>query len=146
LQVDPKIMAAKFKKMSDDLDLPSCELKKIYNSNLAQQLGCWAEAMNKGDDYHAAVFNAFYGNGLNISDPGVLADIAQSIGLSGNDAIKHIENKTFKPHVDSDWQLARKLNLLAAPTYIVNQKKLVGAHPYKRLQNFLEANGAGKRL
>ncbi len=139
-------MAAKFSEMAADNGLPACKLKKIYNSQSAQELGVWAESLNKGNEYHEAVFIAFYGEGRDISDNKILADIAESIGMSGKDAVKHIADKTYKSKVDSDWKLAKDLDLIAAPTYLVNNNKLVGAHPYQRLQMFAEANGAKKRL
>lgn len=145
LQIDSKIMAAKFKRMATDLGLPSCELIKIYNSRSAQELGFWAKSLDKEDQYHNAVFKAFYGKGANISNKQVLIDIVESINLPGTDAVKHIDSGTFKPQVDSDWKLAQDLELVAAPTYIINKNKLVGAHPYQKLQHFIESNGAKKR-
>ena len=139
-------MAAKFKKMATDYGLPSCELEKIYNSRSAQEVGYWAKSLDKEDEYHDAAFRAFYAEGLDISNMQVLADIAESIGLPGKEAIKHLEKETFRSQVDSDWKLARDLELVAAPTYIINQKKLVGAHPYQRLQKFFESNGATRRV
>ena len=139
-------MAVKFKKMATDYGLPSCELKKIYNSRLAQELGFWAESLDKEEQYHDAVFKAFYGEGLNISNKQVLANLVESIGLSGKDALKHLERETYKHRVDSDWKLAKDLELVAAPTYIINQNKLVGAHPYQRLQKFVESNGVKRRV
>jgi len=139
-------MAAKFKQMAEDNGLPSCELKKIYNSRFAQELGFWAESLNKSDQYHDAVFRAFYGRCEDISNKDVLAILVESIGLSGKDAIKHLETGTYKSNVDSDWKLAKDLELVAAPTYIINQNKLVGAHPYQRLEKFLESNGAKRRI
>ncbi len=145
LRIDPEIMAAKFKKMAEDNGLPSCDLQKIYNSNSAQELGFWAKSMNKEEQYHELIFNAFYGQGKNISDSRVLASLVESIGLPGKDAIEHIEKGTFKAQIESDWKLAKDLELVAAPTYIVNNNRLVGAHPYQRLQKFVESNGA-KRI
>lgn len=139
-------MAAKFHKMATDHGLPACELHKIYNSCSAQQLGFWAASLDKGEQYHDAVFKAFFSEGADISNKQALANVVESIGLSGKDAVKHLEMETFKPQVDSDWKRARDLELMAAPTYIINQHKLVGAHPYKRLQMFLEKNGAKRRL
>ncbi|NIP49262.1 MAG: dithiol-disulfide isomerase, partial [Gammaproteobacteria bacterium] len=51
-----------------------------YNSRLAQELGKWAEQMEKGDAFHDAVFKAYFADGLNIADANILADIANSIG------------------------------------------------------------------
>jgi hypothetical protein len=42
--------------MAIGLDLPSCELQKIYNSRSAQELGYWAKSLDKEDQYHDAVF------------------------------------------------------------------------------------------
>jgi predicted DsbA family dithiol-disulfide isomerase len=145
LKIDSKVMAAKFKKMATDYDLPACELQKIYNSSSAQQLGFWAESLDKGEQYHDAVFKAFFGKGANISNKQVLSGLVESIGLSGKDAIKHLEEETFKFQLYSDWKLAKNLELVAAPTYIINHNKLVGAHSYQRLQKFLEFNGVKKR-
>jgi len=145
LQIDSKFMVLRFKKMAADLGLPSCELKKIYNSRSAQELGFWAKSLNKEDQYHNAVFKAFYGKGADISNKQVLIDIVESINLPGIDAENHLEEGTFKPQVNSDWKLAQDLKLVAAPTYIVNKNKLVGAHPYQKLQHFIESNGANRR-
>ncbi len=139
-------MAAKFKQMATDNGVPSCELKKIYNSRIAQELGFWAESLNKADQYHDAVFKAFYGRGLDISNRQILANVVESIGLKGKDAIKQLEEGTYKPNVDSDWKRAKDLELVAAPSYIIDQNKLVGAHPYQRLVKFIESNGAKRRL
>jgi len=131
--------------MAAGYGLPACELKKIYNSRLSQELGFWAKSINKEDQYHNAVFKAFYAKGLNISNTHVLVDIVESINLPGKDAAEHLEKRTYKPVVDADWRLAQDLELVAAPTYIINQNRLVGAQPYQRLQKFLEENNAKKR-
>jgi predicted DsbA family dithiol-disulfide isomerase len=146
LQVDPVIMTAKFKEMATEQGLPACELKNIYNSSSAQELGFFAESLGKGDEYHESVFRAFYGEGRNISDGKVLADIVESIGMSGKDALTHLKNKTFHSQVADDWKLAKDLELVAAPTYIIDNNRLVGAHPYQRLQKFIESNGAKRRV
>ena len=139
-------MVAKFKKMATDAGLPACELKKIFNSRSAHELGFWAKSLGKEDLYHNAIFIAFYGEGKDISDKQVLADIAETINLPGTDAVKHLKKGTFKSEVDSDWKLAKDLELVAAPTYIIGNNKLVGAQPYQKLQKFIESNGAKKRI
>jgi predicted DsbA family dithiol-disulfide isomerase len=146
LQTDSKSIVAGFKKMAADSGLTCCELKKIYNSGSAQELGFWAKSLHKEEQYHNAVFKAFYGEGADISNKQVLTDIVESINLSGIEAVKHLEMGTFKPQLNSDWKRAKDLKLVAAPTYLINNNKLVGAHPYKKLQHFIESNGAEKRV
>jgi predicted DsbA family dithiol-disulfide isomerase len=38
-----------------------------YNSRLAQELGKWVETRGKGDQYHDAVFQAYFVDGKNLA-------------------------------------------------------------------------------
>ena len=49
-------------------------------------IGKWAESVDKGDEVHMAVFNAYFADGLNIGDVSVLVELAGSIGLDGRKA------------------------------------------------------------
>lgn len=118
---------------------------KIYNSRLAQELGLWSESKNKGDEYHAVVFKAFFVDGRNIAKIPVLAELASSIGLPGNEAAEILATREYKAAVDSDWALSKERSITAVPTFVLNQDRLIGAQPYEALQEFMEANGVKRR-
>jgi len=40
----------------------------IYNSRLAQELALWSESKNRGDEFHAAVFKAYFVDSKNIAE------------------------------------------------------------------------------
>jgi predicted DsbA family dithiol-disulfide isomerase len=133
------------KKTAADLGLPFGDREKTYNSRLSQELGLWAESKNKGDEFHMAVFKAYFVDGRNIAKIPVLLDIASSVELPVEDASEVLAARKFKNAVDADWSLAREKAITAVPTFMLNQDKLVGAQPYEKLVKFMETNGVNKR-
>lgn len=143
--VDVDQIAAKYTAMAIELGLPFVSLDRVYNSRRAHELSYWAGSMQKDGAWHKAVFHAYYAQGKDISSLDVLGEIAANIRLSREDAIGMITVGTYKADVDQDWASAKDRNILAAPTYLANGERLVGAQPYEKLKQFLESNGA-KRL
>jgi predicted DsbA family dithiol-disulfide isomerase len=128
-------------KAAEDAGLPFRGSNKIYNSRLAQELGFWSESKNKGDEYHTAVFKAYFVDSMNIASIPVLAEIASSIGLPGDEAAEVLAARAYRTAVDSDWALSKEKSITAVPTFILNQDRLVGAQPYIALAGLMEANG-----
>ncbi len=125
--------------------LPFGQRTKTYNSRLAQELSKWAEAEGSGDEFHNAVFEAYFAKGKNIANIETLVELAQSIGLSGKDAQVVLDTRAYREAVDRDWSRSRLMGVTAVPTFIVNQQAIVGAQPYEVLEQFLKANHVGMR-
>jgi predicted DsbA family dithiol-disulfide isomerase len=53
-----------------------------------------------------------------------------------------IVNRTFEKAVDEDWEKARRYGITGVPSFIAGKYKLVGAHPYDTLVQFVTAAGA----
>lgn len=143
--VDVDMISAKYAAMAAELGLPFAIQNRVYNSRSAHELSYWAASRQKGEAWHNAVFNAYYAQGKDISSPEVLGEISAIIGLSREDAIDTLAAGIYKAAVDQDWALAKEQNVIAAPTYLFNGQRLVGAQPYEKLQQFLESNGAMHR-
>jgi predicted DsbA family dithiol-disulfide isomerase len=138
-------MMQRLKKVAKDLGLPLGERKKTYNSRLAQELAKWAESREKGDQYHAAVFNAYFVDGINIGKIEELVKLAGSIGLTKDQAREVLVSRSFKQAVYEDWTRSRTLGINAVPTFVVNNANIVGAQSYEVLEQFLIKAGAQKR-
>ena len=123
------------------MDLPWGERKKTYNSRLAQELGKWAETKGKGNEFHNAVFRAYFVDGENIAKTDVLVELVKAVGLPENEASKALQMRAFKESVDSDWDLAYQMGISAVPTFVLNHQTVVGAQPYEVLEQFLRTNG-----
>ncbi len=138
-------MIAHLQATADQLDLPFGPRTKTYNSRLAQELGMWAIASGKGDDFHLAAFKAYFADGVNLAKIPVLIDIIRNLGLPEKEAAQVLANRVYKDAVDRDWQESRFKGITAVPTFIMGRHKLVGAQNYEALEQLVLLNGAVKR-
>jgi predicted DsbA family dithiol-disulfide isomerase len=126
-----------------ELGLRIGRLDTIFNSRLAQELGKWAEFMERGDAFHGAVFRAYLQDGKNIADPGILLDLAESAGLPRTEAEMVLKERALKEAVDRDWAEARRLEIRAVPTVISDALRLVGYQPYERMAREIRQSRPG---
>jgi predicted DsbA family dithiol-disulfide isomerase len=132
-------------KAAADAGLPFRGSERSYNSRLAQELGLWAESKNKGDEFHTAIFKAYFVDGKNIASIPVLVELASSVGLPENEAADILATRAFKAAVDADWTLSKEKSISAVPTLVLNQDRLVGAQPYEFLQQLMDVHGVKRR-
>jgi predicted DsbA family dithiol-disulfide isomerase len=138
--VDIKSVMLRLKQVALELGLPLGDRKMTFNSRLAQELAKWAESKGKGDEFHDAVFRAYFVDGKNIGKVDVLADLAKSVGLPVEEARVVLGTRTFKKEVDSDWSRVHEMGITAVPTFVVNRQAIVGAQPYDALETFMKSN------
>ena len=138
-------MRFRLSKAAEDCGLPFRGSDNIYNTRLAQELGLWSESKNKGDEFHTAVFRAYFVDGKNIGSIPLLAELASSVGLPADEAAEILTARSFKAAVDADWAISKEKSITAVPTLLLNQDRLVGAQPYQDLAGLLEANGVKRR-
>jgi predicted DsbA family dithiol-disulfide isomerase len=118
--------------------LPYGDRTMTYNSRLAQELGKWADTQPGGEAIHDALFRAYFVEARDISQPAVLLDIAQRVGLSVDGAREVLEKRTFKDAVDADWQLSHQYGITGVPTFVVGRHGVVGAQPYEALEQLVQ--------
>ena len=71
-----------------------------------------------------------------------LLEIATSVGLSGLEARKALEYETELRDVKNDWRLAQNHRITAVPTYLSEDRILVGAQSYEVLEELILQAGA----
>ena len=138
-------MMLRLKKVAEELGLPLGERKKTYNSRLAQELAKWAESKGRGDEFHDAVFRAYFVDGKNIGKKEELVALAESVGLPAEEAKKTLQSRSFKDAVDADWAKSHKMGITAVPKFAIDGQTVVGAQPFEVLEQFLKANGVKRR-
>lgn len=116
-----------------------------YNSRLAQEVGKWAETQPGGEAIHDAMFRAYFVDTKNLALPGVLAEIAESVGLSGEEAREVAETRSFKEAVDADWARAYQHGITGVPTFVAGGYGVVGAQPYEMLEKLVNEAAAKPR-
>ena len=141
--VDISGMMARLRDAAKAEGLPFGERNMTYNSRLAQELGKWAEAQGKIEAYNNAVFQAYFADGRNIGHVNELVGVAASAGFGPEEAQRVLSERLFKRAVDADWERSRELGITAVPTFVMNDRILVGAKPEAELDEFVRS-GKGK--
>ena len=137
---------AHMRRVADQLGLPLGNRERIYNSRLAQELGKWAEKKGLGEQFHRAVFRAYFAEEINIAEEASLEPIGVQVGLDKTEIHKVITARTMRAEVDEDWQRARRLGINAVPTFVLNDSHLVGAQPYEKLKQFVDYHQVPRRV
>ena len=134
--IDIAAVMKRLESVADECGLPFAPRTMTYNSRRAQEAGKWAESLGKGEEFHMAVFKAYFVRGLNIAKPPVLAELAESVGLKGVEEI--LAEGAFKQAVDDDWGYSRRREITAVPTFMVQGRRAVGAQPYSGLEKLVK--------
>jgi len=135
--VDRKAMHEQMKARMDAEGLPYGERSMTYNSRLAQELGKWADTQPGGEALHDALFRAYFVEARDISQPAVLLEIAERVGLPVDKAREVLEQRTFKAAIDADWALSRRYGVTGVPTFVAGRHGVVGAQPYEVLEELV---------
>lgn len=138
---DIDAMNRKLKAAADDAGLPISYRKMAYNSRMAHELSHWADEKGRADEFHHAVFTSYFVDCMNVGDRAVLLDIVKSLRLPEDEAADVIDNRRFRESVDADWEKSRANRIKAAPTFVFNGRRLVGAQPYEALRGILKKKG-----
>ena len=137
LLVTPEQVTANLKATAQSFDLPFGEGTTVYNSRLAQEIGLWAQACGRAHQFHDAAFKAYFVDESNLADKAVILDLVTLAGLDVAQAEKVIDSRSYADAVDRDWETARELELVAAPTFLMKGQRLVGAKPYQALEKMV---------
>lgn len=137
-EADIEAMQSRLSQVAAIKGLPLTIRTRTYNSRLAQELGKWAESLGMGDLFHQAVYRAYFVDGINIALIEELVRIAESVGLSVDEARSVLLKRSFAAAVDSDWQRSRELQITSVPTHLCDGKKLSGFSSY---DNFVQLIG-----
>jgi predicted DsbA family dithiol-disulfide isomerase len=141
---DIKEKNIRMKGLMDQEELPYIDRTHTYNSRLAQEVGAWAETMQKNTSIHDNFFEAYFVKGLNIGLEEVILDVVSNSGLDINEARSVIKDRTFKKNIDEDWKKSNEYGVTGVPTFVYSGQSLVGAQPYENLEQFLNHFGVKK--
>lgn len=104
--------------------------KVTPNTLDAHRLSRWAAAEGKQGEAVTALFRAYFTEGRDVGDVGVLAEIASEVGVGGPDVAKRLASQEDRPEVQSEAIHARKIGISGVPTFILaNRYGVVGAQP-----------------
>ncbi len=110
----------------------------MSNSRMAMQGGEFAKEHGRYDAYHEAVFKAFFTDGRDIGDQGVLLDLAKEVGLDALELNTALENELYMPRLKEASLRAKRNGFSAAPTFVIEGYGAVsGAQPMDTFRTIL---------
>lgn len=133
--------------MAATLGLPFRMPERKYNSRRADELTAWAltEFPQEVDALRTGLFHATWVDGLDNSDSTVLADIAVSVGIPRDRAVKALEERKGSPAVDADWQESVARGIRGVPAVFIGDQEVSGAQPWPVFAEALASAGVNRR-
>lgn len=108
-------------------------------SRLAHEAAHWARSQGRFDDYHQAIFRAFFEHGENIGEIEVLTSLASALGLEAKSLGQALEGHEFEKSVLDDEREAGVLGVSGVPAFIADRKAaLSGVQPLENLKQLVD--------
>lgn len=110
---------------------------RIFNTLDCHVLLDFAQNQNKQTQLKLALFKAYFGEGLNVSDQGVLIKAAVSVGLEQQEVENALADETLREKVKAEEEKYKSLGINSVPAFIINDQYLIsGGQP---VESFVQA-------
>lgn len=104
------------------------ELTWLSNSRLALEAGEYARAAGRYDQFHHAIFKAYFKDCRDIGNRDVLSDVAVESDLEVDPMHTALDNGQFARLVEQGTETARRIGATAVPTFIIEDlPPIIGA-------------------
>lgn len=100
------------------------------NSRRALESAEYAREHGRFDDYHLALFKAYWEDNLNIGQIPVLRQVAERVGLDPDGLEAALCDGRYAQAVEADLEESRQLGITGVPAFIIGRYLVVGAQPY----------------
>jgi predicted DsbA family dithiol-disulfide isomerase len=134
-----KMIRENVDKLANEVNLKFKLNSSISNSKLSLKVGEFAKTKNKFEPYHEAVFNAYFQEAKDIGDIRVIAEIAKKIGLNIKELTTYLRSNESDKILEKHKKEAIKDEINGVPTFIIGEKKIVGAQPYNVIRKVVES-------
>ena len=108
-------------------------------SRRAHEAAHWARSKGRFDDYHQAIFRAFFERGENIGEIEVLMSLASGLGLDALSLRQALKSGDFTESVLTDEKEAQLLGVTGVPAFIAERNAArTGVQPVENLKQLVE--------
>jgi predicted DsbA family dithiol-disulfide isomerase len=93
---------------------------RVTNTRRAHELAHFANSQGKQAALMERIFKAYFTDGLLISDPATLADLAAEVGLDRETSVRALKEKAFEATVEADIAAARSAGVSSVPHIVID--------------------------
>ncbi|MDX1673289.1 MAG: DsbA family oxidoreductase [Longimicrobiales bacterium] len=130
-------MVAHLRAQAEAEGLEVGHLTRVSNTHRALAAATWArdERPDRFRAFHDALFRAYFGEGRDIGDPGVVRAVAAEAGLDPDVMDTALEAGDYDAVIRETGERARRLGIRGTPTYVFDGRYgAVGAQPVEALE------------
>jgi len=139
-RADVEGMTRRLNSMGAPFGLNFLKIVHISNSRLSLEAGEFARGQGRFDQFHHAVFQAYFSQGKDIGSVEVLKQIGKEAGLDADALGKALKTGKYRRVREEAKEEAARLGISAAPTFIFNEKdRIVGAQSIEVFRERLKA-------
>jgi len=88
--------------------------------------------------FDEAIFEALWVDGRDIGDPAVLAELAEDVGLDGEEIRAAIDDEELAEALESEFQAAQRERITGVPTFVYGEHAARGAVPPEHLRRLVD--------
>jgi predicted DsbA family dithiol-disulfide isomerase len=110
-------------------------------SRPALEVAEYAREQGKFDQFHLAVFKAYWEEAKNIGFRDILLQVAQESGLEAKEVESCLDSGRYTKLVKVQSEEAKQSGIGGIPAYIIGDHLLEGAQPYPVFQSAMENMG-----
>jgi len=122
-----------------------------YNSRKAHKLMHWAEQFNKQTAVNESLIEAYFKQGLDISNTDVLLDIAEQLGMDRISTQNALSSRQLAQALEKKIERQKAFKLHSIPAFIINEDTLISgsnsvAFFEKTLSEFIDGFSLNKKI
>jgi predicted DsbA family dithiol-disulfide isomerase len=120
--------------------------ERLINSRPALQAAEFAREQGRFDAMHHELLKAYWDEGKDVSDIGVLRDVASKAGVDVPGMEAAIASDRFGDYLDARRAEAEELGINGIPAHVIAERYLVmGAQPYDLFERVMAKVGVARK-
>jgi predicted DsbA family dithiol-disulfide isomerase len=129
-QLDAQNMFRHLRDMAAPYGIAFVDISRISNSRMSLEASEFAKEHHMFDQFHRALFQAYFSQGMDIGNLEVLTHIGDESGLDRDALATALQTGKYLPRIENMRKEATRLGVNAAPTFIIEDRdRIVGAQP-----------------
>jgi predicted DsbA family dithiol-disulfide isomerase len=129
-QLDAQNMVDHLRIMAAPYGITFADISLISNSRFSLEASEFAKEKGAFDQFHRALFQAYFSQGIDIGNIEVLAQIGHESGLDRDALVQALQTGKYRPLIENMRKEATSLGVTAAPTFIIEGRdRIIGAQP-----------------
>ena len=123
---------------ADELGLKLKRSPIVPCSRLALEAAEYAKEQGKFDQFHLAVFKAYWEEAKNIGLRSVIREIVQECGLDADEVERCLDEGRYTQAIKTQSEEAKRSGIRGIPTYVIGGIPIEGVQPYQVYEKAVE--------